>query len=140
MTTRNQEITMNRAVEGAVDELQKAVLGANIVVEPDADGGAFVTVDEVDLGPTYDPSSSFIGFRITFQYPHADVYPHFVGAGVKRKDGKPLGDAFHAGREWITPSGTRAATMVSRKSNSLNPAVDTAMTKLQKVLEWIRSR
>ncbi len=131
---------MKRAIELAIEEIRRSVQGSAVVAEPDADGGAFVTVDGIGIGPSYDPATSFIGFHITFQYPHADIYPHFVVAALARKDGRPLGEGFHQNREWITPTKTVKATMVSRKSNHMNAAVDTAATKLQKVIEWIRSR
>lgn len=131
---------MKRSVEQAVGDIRRSVPASTLDVEPDADGGAFVTLHGIDLGPTYEPATSFIGFHITFQYPHADIYPHFVVAGLKRNDQKPLGEGFHADKEWITPTQTLKATMVSRRSNHMDAAVDTAVTKLQKVLEWIRSR
>ena len=36
----------------------------------------------------------WIGFRITFQYPYADVYPHFTNANLARSDGRSLGGGF----------------------------------------------
>lgn len=131
---------MNRSVEQAVEDIRRLFPSDTMDVEPDTNGGAFVTIHGIDLGSLYEPTTSFIGFHITFQYPHADVYPHFLVAGLKRKDEKPLGEGFHAGKEWKTPARTLPATMVSRRSNHLNPAIDTAATKLQKVLEWIRNR
>lgn len=34
----------------------------------------------------------------------------------------------------------RPAVQISRRSNRLNPATDTAVIKLHKVLAWLRSR
>lgn len=131
---------MKRAVEQAVEEIRRSIPGCSVKAEPDPEGGAFVNVDSVNLGPKYEPSTSFIGFHITFQYPHSDVYPHFLINGLKRTDANPLGQGFHSERDWVTPSLTTKATMVSRRSNHLNPAVDTAATKLLKVIEWIRNQ
>jgi len=79
-----------------------------------------------------------MAFHITFQYPHADVYPHFCVAGLK-KNGVEVVDPFHKG-DWKTPSSAKAATSVSRRSNRRDPTVETAAIKLTKVLEWIRSQ
>jgi len=129
---------MNSNVEQAIAEIRATVAGHQVDVEPDADGGAYVTVRDVHLGDQYTPSVSWVGFHITFQYPHADVYPHYCVAGLK-KNGADVGKPFHKA-EWKPPSGTVAATSVSRKSNHWNAAADTAAIKLLKVLEWIRSQ
>jgi hypothetical protein len=71
----------------------------------------------------------------------ADVYPHFVVDGLRRKDGKPLGESFQLNNQgWQPPSGTKIGTMISRRSNRRDPATETAVIKLEKVLAWIRSR
>lgn len=128
------------AVEEAVTDIRKSFAGHSVDAEPDADGGAFVTVHDLLLGEQYEPSVSWIGFHLTFQYPHADIYPHNTVAGLKRKNGEDLGQGFHTdGKEWKTPSRSQPATMMSRKSKDWDPARDTAAVKLQKVLDWIRS-
>jgi hypothetical protein len=128
-------------VKRAIDELRGAYPNNTISVEEDDDGGAFVEMNDLFLGEQYEPKKSFMRFRVTFQYPMADVYPHFVTAGLKRKDGKPLGESFHPNNQgWQPPSGTTTTTMVSRQSNRRDPATETAAIKLEKVLVWIRAR
>ncbi|MGC3971631.1 MAG: hypothetical protein QM775_31085 [Pirellulales bacterium] len=93
------------------------------------------------LGKQYEPNTSWIGFRLTFQYPEAGIYPHHTIAGLKRVDGNPLGEAFHPdNQKWETPSRKEPSTMLSRKSNNWDGNRDTALTKLQMVLEWLRTR
>jgi len=75
-----------------------------------------------------------VGFLISFQYPRADVYPHFIDGSVSRKDGAALGQGFSA-----TTWQDRKALQISRRSNRLDPTIDTAALKLQKVLDWLRS-
>ena len=135
MTTRK----FAPAVEEAVDEIRKAFPRHSVVAEPDDDGGAFVTVSDLFLGDQYEPAASWIGFHITFQYPHADIYPHNTTAALKRRNGQPLGEGFHTGKEWKTPSRTEPATMMSRKSKDFNAARDTAAVKLRKILDWTGS-
>ncbi len=131
---------MKQAVEQAIDEIRKSFLGHQVDVEADDDGGAFVKVHNLCLGPQYEPERSWVAFHVTFQYPFADVYPHFVPGGLKRKDGAVLGEAFNAGSEWKTPSGSEPAVCVSRRSNHWDSTADTAVIKLDKVLAWIKSR
>jgi hypothetical protein len=126
---------MTPAVAEAVEEIKAAHPGATVAVREDGDGGVFMTLEPVDPGPAYTQPETWIGFQITFQYPYADVYPHFVRADLARRDGQPLGEA-------MSPSSfeARPAIQISRKSNRLNPATDTAAVKLMKVLQWLRNR
>jgi len=123
-------------VEAAVKEVEQSFPGCRVEVEPDSDGGAFVVVWDVSVGPTYVPETVWVGFRITFQYPRADVYPHFFDPAIRRKDGNALGEGFSNATDWRG----RPVMQVSRRSNRLNPEVDTAATKLAKVLEWVRTK
>jgi len=127
---------MNEKVRIAIEEIQAAFPEANCVATPDGQGGAHVYLDPVPVGPRYSKQESWIGFHVTFQYPYADVYPHYVRHDITRADGKPLGEAFHLGQQFQG----RSAVMVSRRSNRLNPATDTALLKLQKVLQWVSTR
>jgi len=40
----------------------------------------------------------------------------------------------------VTTFENRTAVQISRRSNRLDPATDTALIKLHKVLEWLRTR
>lgn len=130
---------MNPAVHEAIDELRRQFPGHAVDAEPDDAGGAYVTVATVFLGSQYEPTTSWLGFHITFQYPFADIYAHFCTSFLKRVDGKPHCDAIHLNKEWKTPSRTEPAILVSRKSRRWDAGRDTAATKLMQVLEWIRS-
>lgn len=127
---------MNQNVSNAVEEIRAAFPTVTCQVVEDGEGGAFVTLEAAEIGEIYEPSSSWVGFRITFQYPYADVYPHFVRHDLRRRDGRPLGEAINPGQQFQGwPS-----VMLSRKSNRLNPTTDTALLKLQKVLTWLSTR
>lgn len=122
-------------VSDAVEDIRSTFPDATVTVREDGEGGAFVFVDPVELGQSYAQPETWAGFRITFQYPYSDVYPIFVRGDLSRSDGAQLGEA-------LTPQTfeNRSAIQVSRRSNKLNPATDTAAIKLLKVLEWLRSR
>lgn len=122
------------AVEKAIADIRSSFPDCTVEVESDGTGGAYVTVRGIPLGAPYAQDQIWIGFQITFQYPYADVYPHFTCPDLARTDGRPLG-------EGLAPAQYRAqpATQISRRSNKLNPATDTAALKLLKVVQWLRT-
>ncbi|ADJ43939.1 hypothetical protein AMES_2116 [Amycolatopsis mediterranei S699] len=126
---------MTPEVTQAIEEIRAGFPEADVEVTEEADGGAVVFVSPVDPGPQYQQRETWIGFRITFQYPYSDVYPHFVRPDLTRVDGAALGEGTTP-----TPFEERPAIQISRRSNKLNPETDTALLKLQKVLTWLRSR
>lgn len=126
---------MTPEVETAVEEIKRAFVGHDVQVTPEAQGGAYVLVEKLDIGTGLKPTTSWCGFLITFQYPTAEVYPHFIDGAVIRANGSAFPSAVTGPTEWQK----RSALQVSRKSKQWNPASDTAATKLIKVLEWLRS-
>ena len=112
---------MTPEVAQAIGEIRDAFSGAEVDLSDDAE--------------IYCQSETWIGFHITHTYPYADVYPHFVRTDLSRRDGRPLGN----GTSLTTFQG-RSAIQLSRRSNRHNPATDTAVLKLQKVLRWLNSR
>ncbi len=129
--------TLSHLVAGvarSIEEIHAQFTQNQITLRHDGQGGAFVTIENVPLSPIYNQPDTWIGFHITFQYPYSDVYPHFVRGDLSRVDGRPLGE----GTGPNTFEG-RQAIQLSRRSNHLNPATDTALLKLLKVLEWLRN-
>lgn len=126
---------MTPEVEHAIAELRETWPESAVTVRPDEEGGAYVIVERVLLGSPYAQEDSWVGFRIGFQYPYADVYPHFVRGDLSRADGKALGEAMT-----VTTFEGRPAIQVSRRTNRHEPALQTAAIKLHKVLKWILSR
>jgi hypothetical protein len=123
------------AVRRALEELERAYSGAGLTVREDGEGGAFVIIEAVELGPPFEQDETWVSFRIGFQYPTADVYPHHVRGDLKRIDGRPLGEGMSAGTFLDRP-----AIQISRRSNQLDPSVQTALLKLEKVLSWLKAR
>ena len=81
---------MNPPVAAAIAQLERAFAGHAVSVLDNGDGGAFVIVDDLELGPAFTPARSWIGFQIPALYPRADVYPHYVCSELVRADGGPL--------------------------------------------------
>ena len=126
---------MTPDVEQAIQEIREAFDGHVVEVSPEGQGGAYVIVHDVTIAPGFTPAQTWIGFLIPFQYPLADVYPHFIGNDARRADGTGYGEAVTASN-WQG----RSALQVSRKSNHWNAANDTAALKLMQVLTWLRTR
>ena len=127
---------MTPEVVQAIEEIRQTFPEHQVEAEPDADGGAHVVVHDLSLEQQYVPRTTWMGFQITFQYPRADVYPHFVDGELHRVNGQPLGEGFSGPIPWRD----RSAIQVSRRSNRWNAAHDTAAAKLVKVLEWMKSK
>jgi hypothetical protein len=127
---------MKPDVEIAVREIALSFQGSPMTTTDDGSGGAIIVLKDVSLqdGP-FEQDQTWIGFHITHTYPYSDIYPHFVRADLKRKDGKPLGEATSLGTFQGNP-----AVQLSRRGNHHNPATDTACLKLHKVLRWLKSR
>ena len=69
-------------VAQAIEEIRCTFEGCGVEVEEDGSGGVFVVVTGISLGCPYVQAEIWIGFQITFQYPYADVYPHFTNADL----------------------------------------------------------
>jgi hypothetical protein len=138
MTTLEQA-NLKPPVLLAIEEIRAQFAGHLVETWADGDGGAFVRVHALDLSNTYEPETVWIGFHLTFQYPQADVYPHYLPASFRYRDGRNLIAPMHRGHTW-QPLGGQAepAVIVSRRSNRLNAATDTAALKLLKIIDWIR--
>ena len=125
---------MTPEVASAINEIRELFPAASVKTEEDGQGGAYVEVEPIDLGEKYRPKTSWCGFHITFQYPRADVYPHFLSADVKRVDNAAFGQGL-SGQQWRG----KQALQLSRRSNRLDPTIDTAATKLAKVITWFKN-
>ena len=126
---------MKSEVEQAVAELRLRFSDAEVAAHGTDDGGATVTINPIDLGPGYSPQTTWMKFAISFQYPYADIYPLFVRPDLVRTDGQPHGEGISPAKFHGEP-----ALQVSRRSNHLNPGIDTASLKVTKVIEWLRTR
>lgn len=127
---------MKLEVERAIAEIREAYPETTVTVREDGEGGGYVIVEEVDPGPVYRERVTWIGFRITFQYPYSDTYPHFVRGDLSRADGRGLGEGMSQNQNFEG----QPAVQISRRSNHLDPRTQTALIKLQKVLAWLASR
>lgn len=138
---------MKPDVEKAAAQLRKGMPGHDVRVKEDGDGGAFVIVDDIDIGKSYAPTVTWIGFHITWPYPDGDVYPHFIAPEVRYIGAGEAPNGFPEGnlptsmsRGASMPGFAIAAIQVSRRSNRRDAATDTALLKLLRVIDFLRSR
>ena len=119
-------------VASAVEELRVNFPDSPVTALDDGEGGAYVLIEDVPVPGGYTVDKTWIGFRVTYLYPNADVYPHFVRPDLTRLDGKQLA---------LSPStfNGRPALQLSRRSNRWDPSHDTATLKLQKILAWMEN-
>ena len=125
---------MKQDVVSAIEELKHAFPSSEILSLEDGNGGAYVVIEDVDIGDQYQPSSTWLGGHITALYPYADIYPHFIGDNVSRVDGVPFDAPITAGAQFFG----KPALQVSRRNNQTQNFPQTAVSKFVKVLHFIK--
>lgn len=134
-------------VETSLNELRNGMAGQGVRVQEDGSGGAYVIVDDIEIGDHFAPPRSWIGFHVTFSE-DADVYPHFIDPAVRyigppesapnqQPDGN-LPATMSRGQQM--PGFNLAAIQVSRRSNNRNGDTDSPLMKLLRVTQFLRSR
>ena len=124
---------MKQEVEKAIEELKQAFSSADVSTREDGDGGAYVIVEDVDLGSRYEPSSTWLGGHIPALYPYADIYPLFIADNVRRVDGVAFEAPVTHGAQFLD----RPAIQVSRRNNHTQHYPQTALAKFVKVLRFL---
>jgi hypothetical protein len=110
-------------------------------VVPDHQGGAWVEIADAEIGDPYDQGTSFLICLLPFNLPNADVYPLFLRHDLSRRDQGALGEGFAiAALSWPGDAQPRAVVQVSRRTRANAFTLQTPLQKIEKVLEWVRSR
>jgi hypothetical protein len=123
-------------VRQAIEQVRRGFPDHDVQAVAEAQGGAYVVVDDLPIGEAFVQKTSWLGFLVGFQYPRAHVYPHWLREDLARNDGGGLQPPLHPGHQM--PGFERRAVMLSRASNRWDPAHDTAALKLERVLLWLR--
>ncbi len=126
---------MRVEVSRAIDELRLQFPGAQVISIDDGSGGASVIVEPVELGSRFVPQVTWIGGRLTAQYPYADVYPVFIGAEVRRADGAALQAPVTSGHTFAG----RPALQISRRSPTAEQASQSVRMKFLKVIHFLET-
>jgi hypothetical protein len=136
---------VKEGVQTALGELEDGLSENRVESKEDGDGGAFVLVHGIEVGDSFDPTVSWIGFHLTFTCPEADVYPLYLDPALRYVGEGPTPNQHPDGP---LPVGiTRGATMpgfelpaiqVSRRST--DSEADTPLRKLRRVIDFLRTR
>ena len=124
---------MKQAVAKAIEELKQAFPSSEVHTQEDGSGGAYVIVEDVTIGDRYEPSSTWVGGRITALYPYADIYPLFISDQVRRVDGVAFEVPITGGAQFLG----RPALQISRSNNRAQNYAQTAVAKFVKVLHFL---
>ena len=118
----------------AIQELKDDFPNSTIVARSDNNGGADVILDGIELGTPYTTKETWFGFNIPYNYPYADVYPHFTDPNIKRgdKDIKDISGISYGYEFWERP-----AMQLSRRSTKKPESFINASAKLLGVKEWL---
>ena len=117
----------------AIEELKQAFPSSDVYSQEDGDGGAYVIVEDVEIGCRYQPSSTWIGGHVPALYPYADIYPLFIADNVRRVDGVAFQPPVTPGAQFLD----RPALQVSRRNNHTQHFPQTAVAKFVKVLHFL---
>lgn len=124
---------MKIEVSTGIEELKKQFNSSAFTIREDEQGGAYVVIESVSLGPRYQPETTWVGFHIPAQYPYADIYPVFIGDEVRRVDGIEFAAPVTRGHVFQE----RAAIQVSRRSGTAQNGLQKVTAKLLKVLDFL---
>lgn len=141
MTTPDTHTQCKSAVREAIATLRApgAFGGVDIREYPDGQGGAWIELVDVPLGPPYSQAGTFVVVLLPFTLPGSDIYPLFVRSDLCRIDGQALGQAFQRTQlSWPAEAQPREVVQVSRRTRGAF-ASQTALQKISKVLDWMLS-
>lgn len=125
---------MTPGVSEALEQLRRCFPDSGVTVVPDSNGGVYVLIETVELGPKYAPPTTWMGGHLVPTLPYGDVYPLFIGGDVKRINGQPFVAPITAASFQGRP-----ALQISRRSNRHNPQLQSAARKFTKVIHWLRT-
>jgi hypothetical protein len=125
---------MKVEVSKGIEELKRQFSSSAFIVAEDNQGGAYVIIENVLLGPRYRPDHTWLGFQIPAQYPYADIYPTFIGAEVRRADGVAFTPPVTPGHQFQG----RPALQVSRRNGAAAQNGSQKVTaKILKILDFL---
>jgi hypothetical protein len=141
VTTTPDPSDLKDAARVALADVVAAYGENNVRAVPDGQGGVWIEIAEVALNDRYQQSSTFAICLLPFNLPAADVYPLFVRSDLSRTDGAALGEGFGTTSvSWPGDDQPRPVVQVSRRTKGNAFALQTPRQKIDKVLDWVRSR
>jgi hypothetical protein len=126
-------LSVTEDVAAAVVDVRRAFGEYLVHAWPDGSQGAYVVIDELNLGSFWKPATSWLGFIISYLHPDADCYPHHIRGDVLRADEKPLTAPFNANNNFAGIT----SVMISRSSPRRRKDADTPALKAVRLLEFL---
>jgi hypothetical protein len=124
---------MKVEVSAGIEELKRQFNNSSFSVREDGQGGAYVLMEPVILGPKFCPAATWIGFQIPAQYPYTDIYPLFIGEELVRADGAAFVAPVTRGHHFEG----RPAIQVSRRNSAAQSGLQRVSAKVLKVLDYL---
>jgi hypothetical protein len=124
---------MKVEVSAGIDDLKRQFSAASFAVRDDGQGGAYVIIEPVTLGPRFVPPTTWVGFQIPPQYPYADIYPVFIDGNIRRADGNSFAPPVTPGHVFEG----RPAIQISRRNSAAQGGLQKAPAKVLKVLDFL---
>jgi hypothetical protein len=117
-------------VAEGIDQLEEAFPG-QVFHEPDGSGGAYITIEDLELGSGWNVSAASISFHLPYNYPAAAPYPFYLPG-----DTSPHG-AWPQVLQQVSWRG-RQVVQVSLRHNNWDPHRDTAVGSVMQVRNRLR--
>lgn len=124
---------MKVEVAAGIEELKRQFSTSSFAVREDGQGGAYVVMEPVTIGPKYRPAATWVGFQIPAQYPYADIYPVFIGGDVVRADGVAFVAPVTPGHHFEG----RPAIQISRRNSAAQSGLQKVPAKILKILDFL---
>lgn len=138
--TTTPDVGAKTAVLRALEVIKVAFPDWAVRTCPDGQGGLWVELAGVPLGPPYVQEDTFLVFLLPFTLPGSDIYPIFIRPDLSRLDGASLGEGFAVTElSWPAEQVPRPVVQVSRRTRG-SFALQTASQKVSKVLDWVMAR
>jgi hypothetical protein len=124
------EATLTDEVAEALGELERAFVGA-VTQEADGAGGAYVTVDGIELGDGWDAGCAALTFHLPYNYPAASPYPYYLPGDLSPTGNWPPALQRIRWRD-------RDVIQISLRHNRWDPERDRVVGCVLQVAEWLR--
>jgi len=124
---------MKVEVSAGIEELKRQFPESPFTAREDGQGGVYVIIEAVNIGPRFRPEITWFGFHIPPLYPYADIYPVFIGPDVIREDGVPFTPPVTHGANFDG----RQAIQISRRNGVAGQGLQKATAKILKVIDFL---
>jgi hypothetical protein len=123
---------LNEDVADALEEIG-AHFGHRLAHESDGQGGAIVTIEDIELPSAWSLDAAPMRFVVPYNFPATPPYPYYLPQAVQPP--APWSPALQP-IEWRG----EAMIQVSLRNNSWDPARDSVLGCVLQVCDWLRAQ